>query len=69
MEKKRTPLYVPTLWCFTTACWLVVLILDISHGCPSIGLTLLRALTFCASLYVAISNIIRYRAGRSDKAD
>ena len=66
MKKKKTPLYVPILWVFTTAMWIVTVSVRISYGETQGFLFVMQCATVLISGAAAVANFIRYRRSKSD---
>ena len=59
-EQKKTPLYVPVLWYFTTLMWTITFFRNLSFLPYDKGLVALQGFTVAASLAAAIVNTVRY---------
>jgi len=67
MKKKKTPLYVPILWVFTTGTWILTVSIRISRGETQGFLFILQCATILVSGAAAVANFIRYKRSKKNE--
>ena len=65
-KKKKTPLYVPILWVFTTGTWIGTVSIRISAGDTQGFLFVMQCATLLVSGAAAVANFIRYKRSKND---
>ena len=66
-KKKKTPLFVPILWVFTTGTWILTVSIRISRGETQGGLFILQCATVLVSGAAAVANFIRYKRSKNNE--
>ena len=66
-KKKKTPLYLPILWVFTTGMWAIQVGNSISSGDTQGFLFIMQCANVLVSAAAVVANFIRYKRGKKNE--
>ena len=67
MKKKKTPLYLPILWVFTTGMWIITVSTRINSGDTQGFMFILQCANVLVSAAAAVANFVRYKRSKNNE--
>ena len=68
-SKKKVSLYVPILWVFTTAMWIITVVINFTDADFPPFLLALQCATAVISGAAAVANFIRYKRSKDNNGE